>query len=193
MTAVFIRQTMADAGFSFSQLDAVAVSRGPGSYTGLRIGVSAAKGLCYAADKPLIAIDTTIAMASSFLLQHAGEVNPDDLLLPLIDARRMEVYGAVLDQSMHYVIPICAEILTPESFSTGDERTKILFGDGAFKTKDVIAIQNNIISDLTFSHSARGLIGPALLAFQKNKFENVAYFEPFYLKEFLGSTPAVKN
>lgn len=192
MTAVFIQKVMQESGFSYNQLDAVAVSRGPGSYTGLRIGVSAAKGLCYAADKPLIAVDTPMAMASAYLLQNAGKIDSQSLLLPLMDARRMEVYGALLDQSLNYIIHICAEVLTPESFYNGDGYTKILFGDGAFKTNQVISLQKNIIADFNFLHTARGLVAPALELFHKNKFEDVAYFEPFYLKEFVGTKPSIK-
>jgi tRNA threonylcarbamoyladenosine biosynthesis protein TsaB len=186
MTSVFIKEVMDKAGVSFPQLDAIAISRGPGSYTGLRIGVSTAKGLCFALDKPLIAVDTLKAMAGTFLLD---EKNPktESLLVPMIDARRMEVYGAVLDKSFNYIEPVKAEILSGNSFMSQPEKPRILFGDGAAKAIELFADNVNVSIGNSFRHSARGMVCFALNSWNTKQFEDVAYFEPYYLKEFMDS------
>jgi tRNA threonylcarbamoyladenosine biosynthesis protein TsaB len=187
LLAVFIDEVIREAKFSLKDINAVAVSRGPGSYTGLRIGVASAKGICYALNKPLIAIDTLKSMANSFLLDNHETISSDFLLIPMIDARRMEVYGAVLDQDLNYVSPIVAEVLNSQSFLTRPQLPRVLFGDGAVKAMDVIKGESLVKVVPNFTPSAKGLISLSLNAFNQQKFENIAYFEPYYLKEFVSS------
>ena len=172
-----------EAAVSFKDLLAVAVSKGPGSYTGLRIGVSTAKGICYAMNIPLIAVNTLQAMSSSFLLQFP-DTPSSTLLLPMIDARRMEVYGAVLNTSLDFLEEVKAEVLTENSFMSHHAEI-IMFGDGAHKAVDVFADKKNVSYYSDYKQSAFGLIAPAQKAFASQQFENTAYFEPFYLKEFV--------
>ncbi len=188
MTAVFVKEAIEEAGIAISDLDAVAVSKGPGSYTGLRIGVATAKGLCFSLDKPLIAVDTLKAMATTYLLDHPL-VPIDNLLVPLIDARRMEVYGCVLDHQLNYIEETKAEILLENSFMIYPNQSRIFFGDGAAKTATVFKDYLNVKIVTDFKHSSRGLVTLALQSFKNNQFENLAYFEPYYLKEFLDNKP----
>jgi tRNA threonylcarbamoyladenosine biosynthesis protein TsaB len=169
------------------ELDAIAVSKGPGSYTGLRIGVSTVKGLCYALNKPMIAINTLEAMAHGM----AGELKPGagTLLCPMIDARRMEVYNTVFDNELNKVIDTAATIVDETSFASLLPHHKIIFaGDGAAKCREVISPPNAVFMD-DFFPSALFMGKLAEQAFVKKKFEDVAYFEPFYLKDFVGTTP----
>lgn len=184
MLAVYIDEALKDAGVKANALDAVVVSKGPGSYTGLRIGVATAKGICYTLQKKLIAIDTPLAMAACYLDLHPA-LAVDTVLVPMIDARRMEVYGAALDTSLNYLEPIRAEILTPSSFVQPILRPHIVFGDAALKSGEVFNSQSFVKVDTTFNLSARGLLYPGLHAWSKGQFEDVAYFEPYYLKEFV--------
>lgn len=181
--AVFIDEVMKEAGVSFKDLLAVAVSKGPGSYTGLRIGVSTAKGICYAMNIPLIAVNTLQAMSASYLFQFP-DTPSSTLLLPMIDARRMEVYGAVLDSSLNFLEDVKAEVLTENSFMSHQAEI-VMFGDGAHKAVDVFTDKKNVSYNPNYKQSALGLIAPALKAFAAKQFENTAYFEPFYLKEFV--------
>jgi tRNA threonylcarbamoyladenosine biosynthesis protein TsaB len=180
--AVFIDEILKQAIVSPKQLTAVSISKGPGSYTGLRIGVSAAKGLCYALNIPLISIATTQSMANQFYLE-----NPDynGCVVPLLDARRMEVYGAVYNQQLSEVHPIVAEILNQDSFSFKSELQYVLIGSGTAKSKTFFESKSNVTFNEQFSVSALGLVNPAWQAFQNKDFEDVAYFEPFYLKDFV--------
>lgn len=180
--AVYIDEVLKEGGVKPSNLKAVAVSKGPGSYTGLRIGVSTAKGLCYALNIPLIAIATTKAMAQQFYL-HNPEYN--GYVVPLLDARRMEVYGAVYNPQLEEVHPIVAEILHAESFSFQSGINYTLIGSGAAKSKTFFENKSMVTLDESFSVSAIGLVNPALKAYQEKVFEDVAYFEPFYLKDFV--------
>lgn len=184
MLAVYIDEVLKEAGLKASSLDAVVVSKGPGSYTGLRIGVATAKGICYTLQKKLIAIDTPLAMASCYRYHHPG-LEMNTVLMPMIDARRMEVYGAALDTSLQYLEPIRAEILTPGSFVQPLLRPHIVFGDAALKSVEVFKGQSFVKVDTDFNLSARGLLYPGLHAWSKGQFEDVAYFEPYYLKEFV--------
>lgn len=185
---LFIEDVMKSASVSYSDLDAVAVSKGPGSYTGLRIGVSTAKGLSYALDIPLIAVDTLYAMASGFLAQ-AGQVPENTMLCPMIDARRMEVYTALFYQNLETVEPVQAKILQPGGFDQYLANNQIIFfGDGAFKVKQIYP-ESIIISLTDFYNSATHLTVPAYNRFLKQQFENVAYFEPYYLKDFVAGKP----
>lgn len=176
----FIEKVLNEQGITTAQLDAVAVSEGPGSYTGLRIGVATAKGICYGADKPLIAVNSLQSLA-----MLAIEEKPNvDLLCPMIDARRMEVYTALLDTSGTFTSDVIAQIVDEQSYADLLERKRIaFFGNGAKKCKAVIASPNATF--LTIQHSAKGMIQLSADKFQNKKFVDTAYFEPFYLKDFV--------
>jgi len=177
---VFIDEVLKEAGLGPSDLDAVAVSRGPGSYTGLRIGVSAAKGLCYALDIPLIAVDTLAAMAQG--MKSAKDV----LLCPMIDARRMEVYCAVYDGSGREREPVSAKIIDESSFAGILEKNRVIFfGDGAAKCKAVLGKNSHAVFVDDIHPSSKHMIPLAWEKFSEKEFADLAYFEPFYLKEFI--------
>jgi tRNA threonylcarbamoyladenosine biosynthesis protein TsaB len=182
---LFIAAVCAEAGVKYHDLDAVAVSSGPGSYTGLRIGVSTAKGLCYALDKPLIAIETLKAMADGIKEHLSDELTAGTLLCPMIDARRMEVFTAVFDIAGNKVAPTTALIIDEQSYGELlNDHQIIFFGDGAPKCRETITHTNaRFIND--FTNSAAHLTAAALSKFQKKDFEDVAYFEPYYLKDFI--------
>jgi len=187
LLTLFIEELLFLHDISVKQLDAIAVSSGPGSYTGLRIGVSAAKGLCYGANIPLIAVPTLQAMSIGFVQQFdvpvRGQAPP--LLCPMIDARRMEVYTALFDKEGQQIEKTTAEIITEQSFfSWLDKRQIYFFGNGATKCRSIIKHPNAIFSEY-FTHSARYMIKPALQAYNEKQFVDVAYFEPFYLKDFI--------
>ena len=182
--AVLIQQTLLNAGLTAKQLDAVVISKGPGSYTGLRVGVSTAKGICYALNKPLIAINTLKSMAYSFVEQHKPETG---LICPMIDARRMEVYTALFDVKGNEVMETQAKIIEPDSFAKFADHEIMFIGNGAQKCKGIINhAKAKFING--FNCSALGLGLSGLVAFNNNNFENVAYFEPYYLKDFVGTT-----
>ena len=177
---VFIEQVLNDAGIGFKDLAAVAVSQGPGSYTGLRIGVSAAKGLCFALDIPLIAVDTLATLAAQ------AKIN-DGVVIPVIDARRMEVYSAIFDSDNHKIREVAAEIITEDSFQNLSD-TVYFVGDCLEKCKTVLKKDNFIFLDTIVFPSANEM---AVLSFEKFKKEDtvdVAYFEPYYLKDFMITT-----
>jgi tRNA threonylcarbamoyladenosine biosynthesis protein TsaB len=182
---LFIDAVLADNGTKYANLDAVAVSSGPGSYTGLRIGVSTAKGLCYALDKPLIAVETLKAMADGMAAQLGDSLTADTLLCPMIDARRMEVFTAVFDAAGNKVQPTAALIIDEESFTDLLAKQPIIFfGDGADKCSETITHPNaRFIS--AFANSAAHLSAAAQVKFTQKDFEDVAYFEPYYLKDFI--------
>lgn len=177
---VFIEEIIKEARITTKDLSAIAVSQGPGSYTGLRIGVSTAKGLCYALDIPLIAIDTLQSLASQVSFS-------DGLVIPMIDARRMEVYSAVFSSSLEKKREILAEIITENSFEEISE--KIYFvGDCNEKCKTVLIKENFVFLDDIKYPSAKEM---CKLSFEKHKINDtvdVAYFEPYYLKDFLITT-----
>ena len=179
----YIEDLLSTNDISVHQLDAVAVSSGPGSYTGLRIGLSVAKGLCYGGHIPLIAVSTLQAMSLGFVLQH--NVPASSLLCPMIDARRMEVYTALYDVSGKQMKNVSAEIITEQSFvSWLDQQQIFFFGNGAAKCRIAITHPHAVFPE-NFNHSARYMIQPALQAYSEKKFEDAAYFEPFYLKDFI--------
>lgn len=183
---VFIGEILAENNISFTELDAVAVSSGPGSYTGLRIGVSTAKGLCFSLDKPLIAVETLKAMAAGYLSRFGNLDEKPILLCPMIDARRMEVYTALFDQDLNQIQPTSAEIITAESFKEVLNQHKIIFfGDGAMKCSAVLNQQHNAVFIDNFINNAADLTTLAAEKFESQIFEDVAYFEPFYLKDFI--------
>lgn len=182
MLTILIQEALAEAGISMNGIDAVSVSEGPGSYTGLRVGLSTAKGICYALDKPLIMVPTLEAMAYGFSFQHAPVETA--LLIPMIDARRMEVFCAVYNQSFQPILPPSAVILDEGSLKDFRESaTCYLFGTGAAKSSSVLTGPNiNTITDFVCSAAHQTI--PATRAFQEQRFADVAYSEPFYLKEF---------
>jgi len=175
---LFIGEVISDAGITIQQLDAVAVSRGPGSYTGLRIGVSAAKGLCYALSVPLIAIDTLEVLARKVTL------NDGELIAPLIDARRMEVYTAVYNRGYERVSEITAEIID-ENFLSKIKTTLHLAGDGAAKCKGLLNGSNIIYHEDAIYPSSAEMCGISYNKYKIGDTVDVAYFEPFYLKDFI--------
>ena len=175
----FISELFSDAKLSLSDLDAIAVSKGPGSYTGLRIGVSTAKGLCYGLDIPLISISTLKAMSFGMALEIKA-----DLYCPMIDARRMEVYSAFFDINNTEVRKIQADIIDENSYKKELEKKVVFFGDGSEKIKEKIKHENAMfISNIHPSAKNMGLL--SYQKFNKSLFEDLAYFEPFYLKDFV--------
>ena len=186
---LFIDEVLRFAGKQYNELSAVAVSCGPGSYTGLRIGISVTKGLCYSLDIPFIAVETLEAMTDGMIAQTAAN---DMLFCPMIDARRMEVFTAVFGAEGNRIKPTSAEIIDQDSFSDLLQANKILFfGDGSSKCAEVLGANANanIISD--FQNSALHLTKKATEKFINKDFEDTAYFEPYYLKDFIAGKKSV--
>jgi tRNA threonylcarbamoyladenosine biosynthesis protein TsaB len=227
----FIDEVTKSSNLELSSIDAIAVSKGPGSYTGLRIGVATAKGLCYALDKPLIAIPTLQAMASGLRPQASG-LRPQAsgiwpqasgirrlasgiresvvssqqsavgsqqsavkvLFCPMIDARRMEVYYALYDLNGNEIRETRAEIIDENSFSDLLVDHMIIFGgDGSQKCREFLKSQENAVFIDDFEASAQFMIGLAEEKFQRKEFEDLAYFEPYYLKDFIAAKARVKG
>jgi len=193
LLTVFISEIFDENKFSIKDIDAVAVSKGPGSYTGLRIGVSVAKGLCYALEKPLIALNTLDAMAdyTARNIHNFINIGADNnvLLCPMIDARRMEVYTALYNQNGETIKPVDAKIIDEKSFLEYFEKHKILvFGNGAEKCKKFITNQNALFGGPSKT-SARFMQYLVESKYNKKEFEDLAYFEPFYLKNFVTTIP----
>lgn len=187
---VFINDVLNQAQINPSGLQAIAVSKGPGSYTGLRIGVSAAKGISFGTGVPLIGIETTHSMFWGFMAM--GNVNDGRLYCPMLDARRMEVYYTIYDSKGNIVKETSAEVMNADSFSSfPSDQEIVLFGEGSAKLKNIIK-RNNIIFDDEFRISASHLCIPAGKALKDKLFEDIAYFEPLYLKDFL-ATKQKKN
>jgi len=181
---VFIKNILAENELKYSDLNAIAVSKGPGSYTGLRIGVSTAKGLCFSLDIPLIALETLEVLAHQVKIDNG-------FIVPMIDARRMEAYTKVFDTDYKSVREIKAEILDSASFSEFLIKDKVIFiGNKTEKAQEVI--QHNKAEFIETFPSAKDMSELAYAKFEKNDFEDVAYFEPYYLKDFL-VTPAKKK
>lgn len=176
---VFIEECIKESNISFKDLSAIAVSQGPGSYTGLRIGVSAAKGLCFALDLPLIAVDTLKVLASKLSIS-------DGVIIPMIDARRMEVYSAIFNSKLEKIREVQAEILTENSFEEISETIHFV-GDCAEKAKTVLTKSNFIFHEEIIYPSANEMSELSYKNFQENKLEDVAYFEPYYLKDFMAT------
>ncbi len=181
---VFIEECLQEFQINFNDLSAIAVSQGPGSYTGLRIGVSAAKGLCFALDIPLISVDTLQVLASQLTISEG-------VIVPMIDARRMEVYSAIFNTKNEKIREVQAQIIEENSF--GESKEKLHFvGDCLEKVKTVLSAPNYIFHEAIVYPSAKEM---SALSFQKwlsKDFEDVAYFEPYYLKDFLITAPAKK-
>jgi tRNA threonylcarbamoyladenosine biosynthesis protein TsaB len=174
---VFIEEIISEAGIGLKDLVAIAVSQGPGSYTGLRIGVSAAKGLCYALDIPLIAVDTLQTLASKVSVA-------DGFIVPMIDARRMEVYSAVFAASLEKKREVLAEIITENSFQDIDDKVYFV-GDCNEKCKAVLTKDNFVFLDAVKYPSANEMSALSFDKYKKSDTVDVAYFEPYYLKDFL--------
>ena len=174
----FIDDILKESNLTSKDIDAVAVSKGPGSYTGLRIGVSAAKGLCFAFDKPLISIDTLTSLSYVISIDSG-------FIVPMIDARRMEVYAAIFDKNHEQAREIKAEIIDENSYADYLAESKVYFlGDGAQKCKEIIKHKNAVFVDDKFP-SAKEMAKLSYDKYKKNDIEDVAYFEPFYLKDFV--------
>jgi tRNA threonylcarbamoyladenosine biosynthesis protein TsaB len=174
---VFIEEIIKDTGLTVKDLKAIAISKGPGSYTGLRIGVSTAKGLCYALGIPLIAIDTLQVLAQKV-------TQKDGLIVPMIDARRMEVYSAVFNHNHQKIEEVQAEVLTENSYAEITE-TVYFVGDCQDKCQSVLTKDNFVFMPEIVFPSANEMSPISFEKFNKNEFEDVAYFEPFYLKDFM--------
>jgi tRNA threonylcarbamoyladenosine biosynthesis protein TsaB len=190
LLTVFISELLAQLQIDFSNLDAVAVSKGPGSYTGLRIGVSAAKGIAYGAGIKLIGIPTLQAMAFGVTQKiPAIRSGKNTLLCPMIDARRMEVFTALYTPANNLYKEISAEIIHPGIFSDILKKKEIwFFGNGSEKCKDVIRHPNARFIE-GIEPSSSWIAKLADKAFQNGQFEDIAYFEPFYLKDFIATIP----
>lgn len=177
----FVQWTLEGAGISLKDLSAVSLGIGPGSYTGLRIGAAAAKGFCFSLGIPLVGIESAVTMAAPFLN------NGFDEIITLIDARRMEVYRTVFDGVSGAIkVAVQPEILTEGSFSEFTGRKVLFIGDGAQKASEIINLPSAEFKWEIFP-SAISLLKPACEKFKQNQFEDVAYFEPFYLKDFQGT------
>ena len=184
MLTILCENVVKNAGFSLHDLDTIAVAKGPGSYTGLRIGVSTAKGFCFALDKPLLAVNTLEAMA----YQVKDFYDESHLICPMIDARRMEFYCQILDNEMNIISETEAKIIDETSFSALLAQHKIVFiGDGSAKCQEKITYPNAIFPNIEIMPSAKTVGILATNLYEKMLFENVVTFEPFYLKDFVGT------
>ena len=188
LLGTYIDDILKENHLTAGMLDAIAVSMGPGSYTGLRIGVSMAKGLCYGASKPLIAINTLQALAAS-VSRRIGE---DALYCPMIDARRMEVYTALYDKENHSVMETKAEIIDENSFQEILQNHIIYFlVNVSYKVKTILTSPHaHLLTEI--KTSAVNMLPLAEQKYETQSFEDVAYFEPFYLKDFIATTPKNK-
>ncbi len=203
LTAVFIHEMLDERGLTIADCDAVCVSMGPGSYTGLRVGVSTAKGLCFGSKKPLIAVGTLDTLVAQFpdAITNTSDVIPGLTrnlpdsgfrhIIPMVDARRMEVYTAVFTPDGQQLTETSPAIIDETSFSSQlNEGPTLFIGDGAGKCADVIKHPNAHF--IQCHPNAAAMLKPALKAYKAGRFEDVAYFEPFYLKEFVATVSKKK-
>ncbi|UCH15445.1 MAG: tRNA (adenosine(37)-N6)-threonylcarbamoyltransferase complex dimerization subunit type 1 TsaB, partial [Bacteroidales bacterium] len=194
LLSVFIEEILNENKLSVKKLDAVAVSKGPGSYTGLRIGVSTAKGLCYGANIPLISLNTLKVMSSGIInnqiLSRLNLKTSNNILLcPMIDARRLEVFTAIFNQLNQTIEETQAKIINRSSYDKYLVKNKLIFfGTGAYKCTAIINSRNALFIE-NFNTSARYMTGLSEENYRNRKFENVAYFEPYYLKDFIATVP----
>ena len=189
LTAVFIQDMLSERGLTIADCDAVCVSMGPGSYTGLRVGVSTAKGLCFGSRKPLLAVGTLNTLAAQAYAEAEADGNYR-FIIPMVDARRMEVYTAVFENGVQ-ITETAPAIIDENSFSDLLEQGPCLFiGDGSGKCADVIKHPNARF--LQCWPKASSMLAPAMKAYKEKRFEDVAYFEPFYLKEFVATVSKKK-
>ncbi len=189
LTAVFVKEMLDEAGWTVRNLDAVCVGKGPGSYTGLRVGVSTAKGLCFGGNLPLIAVDTLEILARQAI--EAGLPDGCKAILPMVDARRMEVYTAVFSSTGERQTDISPVVLDETSFADLFASGPVaVIGDAAEKASSILCHSER--SEGTFIQccpEASAMLVPAMDRYAKKEFEDVAYFEPFYLKQFIATTP----
>ncbi len=176
---LFIEEVIKSANLTLKEIEAIAISKGPGSYTGLRIGTSTAKGLCYALDIPLISISTLKAMAFTMAKNHVANI-----YCPMIDARRMEVFSAIYDAENNEIRKIQADVVDEQTYTNFLNNEVLFFGDGALKCKEIISHKNAKFLEGIYP-SAKDLGKLAHAKFMNKDFEDVAYFEPFYLKDFV--------
>ena len=188
LAAPLVKEVLDDAGLSVADCDAVCVSKGPGSYTGLRVGVSTAKGLCFGAGIPLLSVGTLEILAYSVILSEAKNLK---YIIPMIDARRMEVYTAVFSPEGKQLTEVEAKIVGPDSFAGELAEGAVLFiGDGALKCREVLTSPNAFFKE---ADPLAGAMAPlAEAAWQEKRFEDLAYFEPFYLKDFIATVSRKK-
>ncbi len=179
----FVELSVKEAGYKLTDIDAFSVSKGPGSFTGLRIGVASAKGFCFGLDKPMIGINTLQSMATNFVMQN--KIESGTWLCPMIDARRMEVYTAFFNENAEFTVDTAAEIIIPGIFDKILENRKVIFfGDGMEKSRQIIDNHNNAFFVPGNFASATGMIPLSEKSYTSGIFEDVSYFEPFYLKDF---------
>ena len=177
---LFVEDVIKNSNYTLADLDAISISKGPGSYTGLRIGVSTAKGLSYSLNRPLISVSTLQSMA----FYMSKKILNYDLYCPMIDARRMEVFSSFYDKENNQVRDVRADIIDENSYNKELENKVLFFGDGSNKCKDVLNSGNAYFTD-NFSPSATYMGILSLEKYNNKDFEDVAYFEPFYLKDFV--------
>ena len=184
LTAPLVKEVLDSQGLTVADCDAVCVGKGPGSYTGLRVGVSTAKGLAFGAGLPLIAVGSLDVLVAGAICH--SERSEESLIIPMIDARRMEVYTAVFSPDGEQLTPVEAKIIGPDSFATELAAGPVLFvGDGALKCREVITHPN-----ARFAQAwplASDMAALAQKAYDQRRFEDLAYFEPFYLKDFVAT------
>lgn len=191
---VFIQEMLAEGGAKIADLDAIAVGKGPGSYTGLRIGISVAKGLCYGSDKPMIAVSTLRILLQQILSDPTSTMvellaKPDTLLCPMIDARRMEVFTCLYNTRAEEVEPIAARIIDQDTYNAWFSHHNIIFfGSGMDKCRAVLKHKKALFAAGIQPHAA-SLAPLAEEKFKQGVFEDIAYFEPYYLKDFIATTP----
>ena len=187
MTAPFVKEMLDECGWTAKDCDAVCVSMGPGSYTGLRVGVSTAKGLCFGAGLPLLAVST---LETLFWQGLAEQPEGCKAVLPMLDARRMEVYTCVYSPEGERLTEIAPLVLDPDSFAEQFALGPVLvIGDGAEKSRQVLPSSAKFVQ--TFPE-AKGMLHPAMREMEQKNFRDVAYFEPFYLKEFIATVSSKK-
>ncbi len=191
LLSVFIDTVFSDAGLQMHEIDAVSISKGPGSYTGLRIGTAMAKGICFGLGKPLIVIGTLQSMALGFINHNKNLLNGKELFCPMIDARRMEVYTAVYDYHLIVVKDTSAKIIDEKAFKNilKDKRL-YFFGNGAEKCKTVLKNNSNAIFFPGFYASSKHMVTLSEIRFKTQYFADLAYFEPYYLKDFIATKPS---
>lgn len=188
LTAPFIKELLDAQGWSVKNCDAVCVSMGPGSYTGLRVGVSTAKGLCFGAGIPLLAVGTLDILAAQAIGE--GLVQPDcRYIIPMIDARRMEVYTAVFSPEGEQLTPTQPQVIGPDSFAEYLDAggSVLLLGDGALKCRDTLGGHSSRPDFVQCCPKASSMLRPAMAEWEKKNWRDVAYFEPFYLKQFVAT------
>lgn len=192
---ILIEELLRNNSVSFHQLHAISVSKGPGSYTGLRIGVSVAKGLCYGTGKPLIGLNTLACMMNGLKIEVPDfdlRFDADTVFCPMLDARRQEVYTAAFDKQGIFLRDTSADIIDEYSYQdTLESHPVVFFGSGAEKCKSLIKSHNAVFVD-NFQVKASYMATLSEVAFKNKEFEDVAYFEPFYLKDFVATTPKRK-